>query len=59
MTTDYKEAIEEPGIEYTPKLKAELDSDYAAYKKGQTKMASSAESKKRIGKILKMRADAP
>jgi hypothetical protein len=50
-----KEDIEESGIEYTPKLKAELDSDYAAYKKDQTKMVSSAESKKRIGKILKTR----
>ena len=48
-----KQDIEESGVEYTPKLKAELDSDYAAYKKGQTKMVSSAESKKRIGKILK------
>ena len=54
-----KQDIEESGVEYTPKLKAELDSDYASYKKGQTKMASSAESKKRFGKILKMRADAP
>ena len=58
MTTDYKEAIEESGIIYTPKLKAELDTDYASYKKGQTKMISSAESKKRIGKILKMWAEA-
>ena len=50
-----KEDIEESGVEYTPKLKAELDSDYAAYKKGQTKMVSSAESKRRVGKILKTR----
>ena len=48
-----KDDIEESGVEYTPKLKAELDSDYAAYKKGQTKMVSSAESKKRIRKTLK------
>ncbi len=58
MTTDYKEAIEESGIIYTPKVKAELNSDYAAYKKGQTKMVSSEESKKRINKILKARAEA-
>jgi hypothetical protein len=50
-----KDDIEESGVEYTPKLKAELDGDYAAYKNGQTKMVSSAESKKRISKILKTR----
>jgi hypothetical protein len=50
-----KEDIEESGVEYTPELKAELDSQYAAYKNGKTKMISSAESKKRIGKILKTR----
>lgn len=50
-----KEDIKESGVEYTPELKTELDSAYAAYKKGQTKMVSSAESKKRIGKILKTR----
>jgi hypothetical protein len=55
LYTMMKEDIEESGLEYTPELKAELDSDYAAYKKGQTKMVSSAESKKRIGKILKTR----
>jgi hypothetical protein len=58
MTTDYKEAIEESGMEYTPKLKAELDSVYAAYKKGQTKMVSSTESKMLIGEILKTRSEA-
>jgi hypothetical protein len=58
MTNDYKEAIEESRIEYTPKLKAELDSDYVAYKKGETKMVSSAESKKCIGEILKTRSEA-
>jgi len=47
--------IEESGVEYTAELKAELDSQYAEYKNGQAKMISSAESKKRIGKILKAR----
>jgi hypothetical protein len=47
------EDIEGSGVEYTSKLKARWDCDYAAYKKGQTKMVSSAESKKRIGKTLK------
>jgi hypothetical protein len=35
-----KEDIEESGVEYTPELKAELDSQYAAYKNGKTKMIS-------------------
>jgi hypothetical protein len=50
-----KEDIEESGVKYTPELKAELDSQYSAYKSGKTKMISSAESKKRIAKILKPR----
>jgi hypothetical protein len=50
-----KEDIEESGVEYTPELKAELDNQYAAYKNGKTKMISSGESKKRIGKMLKTR----
>ena len=50
-----KEKIKEPGVEYTPELKAELDSQYASYNNGKTKMISSSESKKRVGKILKTR----
>ena len=50
-----KKDIDESGIEYTPELKAELDSRYSGYKDGNTKMISSAESKKRVGKILKTR----
>jgi hypothetical protein len=53
--TMMKGDIEESGVEYTPELKVELDSQYAAYKSGKAKMISSAESKKRIGKILKTR----
>jgi hypothetical protein len=50
-----KQDIDESGVEYTPELKAELDSRYSDYKNGKTKMISSAESKRRVGKILKTR----
>jgi hypothetical protein len=50
-----KQDIDESGVEYTSELKAELDSRYSGYKDGKIKMISSAESKKRVGKILKTR----
>jgi hypothetical protein len=40
---------------YPPELKIELDSRSSAYKNGKARMISSAESKKRIGTILKPR----
>jgi hypothetical protein len=40
---------------YSPELKIEIDSRSSAYKNGKARMISSAESKKRIGKILKPR----
>lgn len=45
--------IRESSLEYTPELKVELDSRYSDYKSSKTKMISSAESKIRIGRILK------
>jgi hypothetical protein len=50
-----KQDIDVSGVEYTPELKTELDSRYSDYKNGKTRMISSAESKKRVGKILKAR----
>jgi hypothetical protein len=47
--------IGQPGLEYSPELKIELDSRSSTYKNGKARMISSAESKKRIGKILKPR----
>ena len=43
--------IDQPALEYTEELKAELDKRYADYKKGG-KLVSASESKKRITKIL-------
>ena|ERR1700722_12106627 len=39
--------------EYSPKFKIELDSRFSAYENGTAKMISSADSKKRTGKVLK------
>jgi hypothetical protein len=50
-----KQDIDESCVVYTPELKAELDSRYSDYKNGKTKMISSAESKRRVSKILKTR----
>lgn len=44
--------IKESAIDYSDELKAELDNGYASYKRGETKMITAAESKKRINKIL-------
>jgi DNA-binding protein Fis len=43
--------IEQPALEYSEELKAELDKRYAAYKKGG-KMISGSEAQKQISKIL-------
>jgi len=51
--TMVEEAIEESGVEYTEEFKAELDRRYAAYKNGSEKAVTSADSKKRIQKLLK------
>lgn len=45
--------IKESAVVYTDEFKAELDKRYAAYKSGNAKMVTAAESKKRIQKILK------
>ena len=45
--------IKESAVIYTDEFKAELDKRYAAYKSGNAKMITAAESKKRIQKILK------
>ena len=47
-----KEIQEEDNVEYTAELVVELDKRYNGYKAGKTKMITSAESKKRINKIL-------
>ncbi len=45
--------INEKRLEYTEGLKKELDSRVKSYLKGEAKIVSSAESKKRIQKILR------
>lgn len=50
-----RQDIGQSGLEYSPELKIELDSRSSAYKNGKAVMISSAESKKRIDKILKTR----
>ena len=46
-----EDVIEQPVLEYTDELKAELDKRYTAYKKSG-KMISGSEAKKQISKIL-------
>jgi hypothetical protein len=48
-----KHDIDQSGVKYTPEFKGELDGRYSDYKTSKTKMISSSESKKRVGKILK------
>ncbi len=45
--------IERSAMEYTNDIKMELDSRYADYRNGKTKVVKAAESRKRIQKILK------
>ncbi len=45
--------IKESAVEYTDELKGELDKRYADYKSGKAKMITAAQSKRRIGKVLK------
>lgn len=51
--TMVEEAIEGAGVEYTDEFKTELDRRQAAYKNGNEKPVTAAESKKRIQKLLK------
>lgn len=44
--------IKESAIEYSDELKMELDSRYASFKNGSSQLVSSAESKRRINKLL-------
>ena len=44
--------IKEANIEFSDELKKSLDSQYESYKNGTARMISSADSKKRINKIL-------
>lgn len=50
-----EEDIEQSAVEYTDRLKEELDKRYADYKTGEANMITEAESKSRIENILKSR----
>lgn len=45
--------IEESALEYSDKIKKELDRRYADYKTGKAKTITAAESRERVQKILK------
>ncbi len=45
--------IEKSALEYTDEIKKELDSRYANYKNGKSKMITPEESRKRINMIIK------
>jgi hypothetical protein len=51
-----EEVINESMTEYTPELKAMLDRRYADFKSGKAKLITESESKKRIKRILKSKA---
>ncbi len=51
--TMMEDDIKESALEYTPAFKKELDARHASYKNGSATMVTSAESKKRIQKLLK------
>lgn len=50
--TILEEEIEESSIEYSDKLKKELDTRYEDLKSGKAKVISAKESKRRIEKIM-------
>jgi len=48
-----QDEIEESAVEYTDDLKKELDKRYSNFKKGNVKVITADESKKRIRNLLK------